>query len=330
MKSVSFGEKLKFTLMEPHHPGIGIEFNSDCLRLAAIRSEKGKLGIVHLDVEKLPPGALEITPFKPNIHSMETVAGALKNLWTRNPYKVGKISLLMQDRSALVFHLAMEHAARNAGECLELIRFKLKKNVTFRVEDAQISYFTPAGAIDHSSSHLWVLVVNHALLHQYEQFVQSALDVEVGLVDLTTLGLMNLAHSTIRARNLTDRDILYVNLNHDYLSIAIAQKSALTSFRTRPMDAASSPIEAALDEIHPTVLYYQDKLAGEGLACAFVHAPDSTEDLCAAVESRTGIPPVAFSLDAFAAARFDSSNPAFLRSFAPLAGFLLSRTVEFS
>lgn len=329
MKRVSFGEKLKYALMEPHHPGIAIEFSSDCLRLAVIRSEKGTPGIVHLDAEKLAPGVLEVTPFKPNIHSMEAVAEALKNLWARNPFKTAKIGLLIQDRSALVFNLIMEHAARNHAECLDLIRFKLKKNVPFRMEDAQISYFTPAGAVDHASAHLWVLVVNHALLHQYEQFVQSALGVEVGLVDLATLGLLNLAHSTIRARNYSARDVLYVNLNRDYLSLAIAQRSALTSFRTRPLEGASSLMEAALDEIHPTVMYYQDKLAGEGFACAFVHAPEVEEELCAAVESRTGIPSLAFSLDAYAAARFDSSNPAFLRGFAPLAGLLLSRTVEY-
>ncbi|HSP05889.1 MAG TPA: hypothetical protein VLR94_01870, partial [Acidobacteriota bacterium] len=213
---------------------------------------------------------------------------------------------------------------------MELIRFKLKKNVPFRMEEAQVTYFAPRGTPDYSSAHLWVVVVNHALLNQYEQFVQSALDVEVGLVDLTTLGLMNLAHPAIRARGLSDRDILYVNLNQDYLSLAISQKSNLTSFRTRPLDAVASRVEAAMEEVHPTVMYYQDKLAGEGFAFAFVHAPDNTEELCAAIESLTGITPLAFPMDSFTAARFDPSHAASLRGFAPLAGFLLSRTVEFA
>ncbi|HSP06507.1 MAG TPA: hypothetical protein VLR94_04980, partial [Acidobacteriota bacterium] len=103
MKSVSFGERLKHAFVEPRHPGVGIELNSDSIRLAVIRADRGKLGIVHLDSEPLPAGALEVTPFKPNILSMEAVAAALKSLWLRNSYKSAKVSLLIQDRSALVF-----------------------------------------------------------------------------------------------------------------------------------------------------------------------------------------------------------------------------------
>jgi type IV pilus assembly protein PilM len=330
MKSVSFGERVKHVLVEPRYPGVGIELNSDCIRLAVIRADHGKLGVLHLDSEPLPAGALEVTPFKPNILSMEAVAAAMNSLWRRNPHKSAKVSLLIQDRSALVFNLVMEHPARNPAECMELIRFKLKKSVPFRMEDAQVTYFAPRGTPDHSSAHLWVIVVNHALLNQCEQFVQSALNVEVGLVDLTTLGLMNLAHPAIRARGLLDRDILYVNLSHDYLSLAISQKSNLTSFRTRPLDSVASRIDAAMDEVHPTVMYYQDKLAGEGFAFAFVHAPDNVEELCAAIESRTGIAPLAFPMDSYTSARFDPSHDAALRGFAPLAGLLLSRTVEFA
>lgn len=330
MKGVSFGEKIRHALVEPHFPGVGIEFNSDCLRLVSVRADKGKLSVMQVDSEKLPEGAVEITPFKANIHSLDGVSVALKSLWSRNNQKSSRVCLMLQDRSALVFNMAMEHAAKNSAECLELIKFKLKKSVPFRLEDAQVNYFTAAGTVDHSATNLWVLVLNHAVLHQYEQFVQSVLDVEVGLIDLASFGVMNLAHSTIRSRGLAEKDVLFVNLNHDYLSLAITQKSRLTSFRTRPLDAASSSVEAAMEEIHPTVMYYQDKLAGGGFACAFVHAPENPEELCATIESKTSINAVPVSIEPYTASRFDSSNPGFLRGYSPLAGMLLSRMVEFA
>jgi type IV pilus assembly protein PilM len=330
MTTASFGEKVKYEMMEPHYSSIGIEFNSESVRLAVVRADRGKPVVLHLDSEKLPEGAMEINPFKANIHALEPVAAALKNLWARNSYKASRVCLMLQDRSALVFNLAMEHAAKNHGECLDLIRFKLKKNVPFRLEEAQISYFNSAGSMDYSSLNLWVLVLNHALLHQYEQFVQSALDVEVGLVDLASLGMMNLAHPGIRSRGLADKDLIFVNLNPDYLSLAITQKSNLTSFRTRPLDAGVSAVEAAMEEIHPTVMYYHDKLAGEALTGAFVHSVENLEDLCAQIESRTQIPALPVSIEPYAGGRFDSSQPEYLRGYAPLAGMLLSRMVEFS
>jgi type IV pilus assembly protein PilM len=277
----------------------------------------------------LPAGALEVTPFKANIHSVDVVAEALKALWSRNKFKSSRVCLLLPDRSALAFHVTMEHSARNHAECLELIRFKLKKSVPFRMEDGHIAYFTPAGSPDHSASQLWVIVLSHAVLHQYEAFVQSAIDAECGLVDLATLNLMNLAHSEMRARSLEDRDILYVNLNRDYISLAITQKHQLASFRTRPLDAGADPVAAAMEEVHPTNMYYQDKLGGQGLSAAFVYSPDRGEDLCAALE-RAGIEPALLSLDTFAGTRFDPTNAHFLRSFVPLAGLLLSRRVEYA
>lgn len=331
MKGASFTDKLKYTLREPHYSPVGIEFNSDCLRLVAVRSDAGKLSVAHLDTEPLPHGVMEINPFKPNIHSMDAVSEALKNLWTRNTHKASRVCLLLQDRSALVFNLAMEHAAKSHSECVELIRFKLKKNVPFRLEDAQITYFDSAGAQNYSSRNLWVFVLNHALLHQYEQFVQSVLDVDVGLVDLASLGVMNLTHPVIRSSGFSEKDVLFINLNADYLSLAITQKSHLTSFRTRPLENFSAPVEAAMEEIHPTVMYYQDKLSGEGLASAFVHAaPQNMEELCAEIQSRTGIAPVPVSVEPYTAPRFDPSSSDQLRTFAPLAGMLLSRMVEFS
>jgi type IV pilus assembly protein PilM len=329
MKSLSFESKLGYALTEPHYPELGIEFDSDALRLIVVRSEKGRPAVVHIDSEPLPQGAVEITAFKPNILSLEAVASALKNLWSRNPHKSNRACLLIQDRSALAFNVAMEHSARSATECLELLRFKLKKNVPFRIEDAQISYFTPQGANDYSGINLWVLVMNHAVLHQYEQLLETAIDAEIGLVDLSTLGLINLSHPTIKAQALQDKDILYVNLSHDYVSLAITQKSRLTSFRTRPLEGAVSRFEAAMDEIHPTIMYYQDKLVGAGFAGVYVHAPEHAEELYQAIQANAEVAPSPFLLDTYAASRFDPSKPAFLRPFAPLAGSLLSRMESF-
>ena len=223
----------------------------------------------------------------------------------------------------------MEHPAKNAAECMELIRFKLKKNVPFRMEEAQVVYFTSSGTTDPSSLQYWVVVLNHAVLQQYEQLVQSAIDAQCGLVDIATLNIMNLAHAEIRSRSLLEQDLLYVNLNRDYISLAITQSSKLTSLRTRPIEQDSDRMTAAMDEIHPTAMYYQDKLGGQGFACAFVYSTEDGEQLCAEIQTRIGIPAATLSLDAYAGTRFDSSNPGFLRGCAPLAGLLLSRKVEY-
>jgi type IV pilus assembly protein PilM len=300
------------------------------LRLAVSSVQKGKIVLHHLDHEPLPPGSLDINPFKPNIQSLEDVAEALKNLWSRNKYKTSRICLLLQDRAALTFHLTFEHPAKDSHECLDLIRFKLRKSVPFKIEESQITYFGAAGQHDSSATPLWVIIINHQVLHQYEKFIQSTINAECGLVDLSTLNFLNLAHSDVRASGLKDQDLLFVNLNQDYITIAITQKSNLMFFRSRALEMNNGSLKTALEEIHPTTLYYTDKLGGNALARAYVHAVDhNADELSAEIEKQFGVRSTILSIEPYTGARFDLSVPGALRNFAPLAGLLVSRKVEF-
>jgi type IV pilus assembly protein PilM len=329
MAQVPFAERLRHLLVSPQYPDVGIEFSSDCIRLAVSGTHKGRPALVHLDQEPLPAGALDVNPFKLNIQSMEAVANALKLLWNRSKMRPSRICLLLQDRAALTFHVTLEHPAKSPTDCLELIRFKLKKSVPFRIEDAQLTYFTASGTQDYSAAIHWTVVLNQQVLHQYEQFVQSTIGAECGLVDLATFNFMNLAHGAIRDGGLNDQDVFYVNLGRDSISVAISQKQDLMFFRSRALDSTSDRWQQALEEIHPAMLYYVDKLGGQTLACAFVHAEDNAEQLSEEVEKQFGVRSSTLKLERYSGLRFDTSNSMVLEQFVPLAGLLITRKVDF-
>src|SRR5205085_3483436 len=113
MEKLSLARKIRYKFMKPHYPQVGIEFNSDSIRLAVIGSENKRLQLQHMDWIDLPPGTMDINPFKPNILGLEIVAEALRTLWLRNRFKSSKTSLLLQDRVALSFQVTLEHAPAN-------------------------------------------------------------------------------------------------------------------------------------------------------------------------------------------------------------------------
>ncbi|MCI0416864.1 pilus assembly protein PilM [bacterium] len=320
MAKTSFVETWKHIFNEPAYPNVGIEINSDCIRLAVVRARKGKLDVDHMDTVALPAGAVQVSPFKPNILELEPVAEALKDLWSRNRNRSPKVCLLVQDRAALAFSVTLESAPANPEECMELLRFKLKKSIPFRVEDAQISYFLDSGASEYHSRSLWVAVMNSQVLHQYEEVIQSVTGSECGLVDLATFNFMNLAHTEIRTNGWGQEDHLYVNLNRDYISLAITQKEKLMFFRSREMERHDGLIDEALAEIHPAMMFYQDKLAGQQLERAFVYALERGEELCRNLEQIHRLKSVILNPAA-------TSREA--KMFAPLLGLLMSRKVEF-
>src|SRR5215831_6903114 len=138
MADTKLVDKIKYSLVEPNYPEIGIEFNSDCIRLAAVQSSGGKIQVTHLDSEPIASNVIDINPFKPNILNLESLTAALKNLWSRSTAKDSDVCLLLQDRAALTFNLVLESSATSHQEFQDLIRFKLKKNVPFRIEDSHI------------------------------------------------------------------------------------------------------------------------------------------------------------------------------------------------
>lgn len=330
MGTTKLVDKVKYSLIQPHYSNVGIEFNSDCLRLAAVDASAGKIQVTHLDSEPLARGVIDINPFKPNILNFESLTSSLKNLWSRNTAKDSDVCLLLQDRAALTFNLVLESAAASHQEFQDLIRFKLKKNVPFRIEESHISYFNPAGISDDSATNLWVTVMHGQVLQQYEKFLRSAIDVECGLVDLATLNEMNLAHQQIKAANLQQNDLLYVNLNLDYVSIAITQKGKLTFYRTRALEKQNGIVQEALAEIHPTTMYYLDKLGGQNLGAVFIYSIDHSDELAAQIQQELGMNASVLNIDAFTGTRFDSSNSMAYRNFVPLVGLLVSRKVEFA
>ena len=310
----------KHLLTEPVYPNVGIEINSDCIRLATVTPRKGRIQVDHMDSIAIPPDSVQINPFKPNILEWEPVSAALKSLWFRNRNRPPKICLLLQDRTALAFQLSLETTPSSEKECLELIRFKLKKNVPFRVEDARIGYFIDSGTHDFHSANLWVTVMNPQVLHQYEELIHATLGAECGLVDLATFNLMNLAHAEIHSQGWENEDHLYVNLNRNYISLAITQKEKLMFFRSRELERHNGIIEEALAEIHPTILFYLDKLGGQQFARAFLYSQESSEELARSLEQAHNVKAV--SLNPVSTMR-DS------KLFAPLLGLLMSRKVEF-
>jgi type IV pilus assembly protein PilM len=307
-------------LSEPAYPNVGIEVNSDCVRLAAISAKGGSIHVEHLDSMPIPAGTVQINPFKSNILELEPVARVLKDLWSRVRQHPPKICLLLQDRCALTFLVNLETQPENREECTELLRFKLKKNIPFRAEEAHITYFQDTGTPDYRAANLWVTVVNSHVLQQYEAIIRSAIGSDSGLVDLCTFNLMNLAHQEIQHQKWQEEDHLYVNLNRDYISLAITQRDRLVFYRSREMEHHDGMIQEAMEEIHPAVMFYQDKLSGSGFSRTFVYAFEAADELCRTLEQTHSMKSVLLN---------PASGARDARIFAPLLGLLMSRKPEF-
>jgi len=159
----------------------------------------------------------------------------------------------------------------------------------------------------------------------YEDACKAA-GVYAGLVDISTFSVVNLALSTSRA---PQGDWLMVHMRPEYMSIAIVRGGDLIFFRNRP----EGDEESLTDVVHQTVMYYQDRLSGQGFARVLLggtsRAAGAADELRRSLEERFATPVEAIDPTA-AAALSDriSASPDVIDVLSPLTGVLLRTHIE--
>jgi hypothetical protein len=172
------------------------------------------------------------------------------------------VALVLPDPVARVALVPAAEVRGSQSQADELIRFRLRKAVPFDVREARVATI-PGGA--RSGDHVMVGAIYQPVLEGYESACR-ALGLHPGLVELSGLALLT---ATFAGRPIADR--LLVNWDEGYVSLVLARGEWPILVRTLTAEAASSPDDVAREAAN-TVLYYRDRLGGEGLAEAVVRS----------------------------------------------------------
>src|SRR5262249_40359147 len=126
------------TGLKVKYPTVAMGVSTDHLTLVRLAKDKKdrKWEMSSWEVVELPPDLVDTEMFHVKIKSEERfralVAGALQREGVRTP----AISLVLPDHLARVSLLAFEELPRTRRELIEMIRWKMKKAVPFKVEEA--------------------------------------------------------------------------------------------------------------------------------------------------------------------------------------------------
>lgn len=247
------------------------------LPLAAVEVRASSLGVVRVVREKrapslgaaasldLPAGTLELSMAGRNILEpaafKETLRALLERAGVLGEQRIG---LVLPDPVARIALLpTAEVRARRRAEKEELIRFRLKKAVPFDIREARLS-FREIGVPGREPMVL-VVAILRSILDEYEGACR-ALGFEPGLVQLTGLAILDAIEES---RPPADRVV--VNWDEGYISILVSRFGAPALARTLTGTSASDP-EQVMREATQTMLYYRERLGGEGIGDAIVRS----------------------------------------------------------
>lgn len=267
-------------LSEPDYPLLAVEVRPRALGVVRLQRARGRVELGAAVSQDLPAGCLRPDLAEPNLLAPEAFQAALRTALERaGAAGAGRACLVLPDLSARVALLpAADVHGKRPAEAGELVRFKLRKSLPFEVRDAHVVWHRPSAA-EAASGSLPVVAASRVVIEQYEAAL-SAVGLHAGLVELCGLVCLEAAQ---RGRPAAE-DRVVINWDDGYVSLLLVRAGRLAMARTLAL--SDEPAEAVAEvqrEAFNTLLYYRERLAGQGLAGATLRSAVVPPDEAAAL-----------------------------------------------
>jgi type IV pilus assembly protein PilM len=244
-------------MFSPARPYWAVEFTPRHIIAAGVDSSRKRISgstAVALPGETIVGSLLER-----NLANSDTAMEITRNALREVGAKGFEVSVVIPDDSSRIAFITAENLSGNAQERETFVRWKLKKSVPFDVDAAQISYqvLGPHTGPEGKGLDLIVALSPKSIVQEYEELLER-LGLHAGFVVPSTLATMNLLPGAA-----AEEDVLLVKYGPDSITTTIFQNR-------RPRFYRRVGRISIYDAVYPTMMYYQDKLAGTTLSNAVV------------------------------------------------------------
>ena len=303
--------------LRPVFPPVAVEIDRGQMTLVRLTRKRKALPVLEsFRIQAAPEHAVGATIFRPNLGSLEELTGQARALFETSGTKPGKVSLILPDNLAKVSIVTLPERPATRKQLREMLRFKLRRSVPFRLEEAVISSWVLPGA--GPELNVLVAVMMRSVVEQYEAAFEAA-GARPGLIDLCTPSLFNLVRPALAKAVAGGSDAALLNCTRNYFTLMIVRADRVVFFRCKTYaggeeDDASGRLAVMARELASSFSYYTEKLGGSGVGTVFVRAVSPGLDEVVPVLERVGVASVR-AIDAALAV-----DPASSRRFEPVDG----------
>jgi Tfp pilus assembly PilM family ATPase len=280
------------SMLRAKHPPVALEVSPAEVVLVRLKKRRGKTSLDAVEMRPLSAPFAMPSLSRPQGAGREEVEEKIREAFEATGTRPGKVSLVLPDSLAKVTLVQLPEQPSSRKQLSEMVRFKLRKSVPFKLEDAAISYqLLPS---EGAEAVVLVAVMLRSIVEQYEQFLVR-IGARPGVVSLCTPNLFNLCRPMLTGGPAGEDagDTAFLNCTHTYFSLLIVRGDRLIFYRCKATaggeENASIPDGIMSRELAASFSYYQEKLAGQRIGTAYVRtASRPYEDLKALLE-RQGV-----------------------------------------
>ena len=281
--------------LRPNYPTAALEVDRREMVLVRLRRRgRGKPELEVAEARPLPEQGNGSSIFRPNLGTPEEMASRLRKLLEATGTKPGRLSLVLPDNLAKISLVTLPERPPSARRLEEALRFKLRRAVPFRLEDAVLTHQVLPG--EGAGVTVLVAVMLRAVVEQFEQVLKAA-GASAGLVDLCTPNLFNLCRPQIAAAA-ANGDVGLLNVASGYFTLLIVRGDRLLFYRCKSYatgdgDEASGPLDSMMArELNNSLSYWREKLGGQRLSKVLLRAVNGAAQDVPPILQSLGVPSV--------------------------------------
>jgi hypothetical protein len=213
----------------------------------------------------IPSGIVGFSMTETNVQESEGLHSFLRKLLDQAGIRDRRIALTLPDILARVSVVDVADAPRRRKDLADELRFRIKKSLPFGAEQIRLAFKPVPG----NASLYFTGVMHDEVVSQYENLLGD-LGFHVGVVETSSLSLLNLWQPVADRRLPKKSDYFLLNLEEDYFSVVLVRDSVPILLRTlghrTPTPGGSNGPQYQIDElvreIVPTLIFYRERLDG--------------------------------------------------------------------
>ena len=232
------------------------------------------------------PGSLRVSLREANILDPGAFCTALRNAHNLLLYKGTRLSITLPDAVGRIMMLDVEGRFKSRAEGLDVIRWKLKKNLPFDAADTHLDY-QQLGVRENGDMALMVALVSRTVISQYEEQIMAAGFTPVR-IDFNSFNLYRAFENRLAPQD----DLALISFYDNTLSFMIFSAGALEFQRNKELAGSTGVDSRVFMEINSSLKVYHDRFADRTVhyICC-VAPPEVARDFCGMVAEATGIEP---------------------------------------
>ncbi len=269
------------------HKALGMEIDQDGARVVLIDGKPRIPSLEAYNAVSFPSDTLKISFRDENIINPASFVAKIREAYLKLLAGTARISVSLPDTVGRVVLLDLETRFKTKEEGSDIIRWKLKKNLPYEINEMHLDFQVMQEKETGDISAL-VSLISRNVVNQYEDLLVEA-GLQPNRIDFTTFNVYRFFYSRLEFIE----NAALIIWHSGILSILVFHNGVLEFYRSKEFPSEFKEANRFFREINSSLLFYKDKQPGYSMnEVFFVVSPDEADTMRAVIAESTGLEPV--------------------------------------